>query len=256
MTLAMEAAAKAGKRFVVLDRPNPIGGQKVQGPLREGDFAFIAAHDLPLRHGLTAGELARLIASERQWKLDLEIVRCENWRRSQWFDETGLPWINPSPNMRSLEAAALYPGIGLLEFTNISVGRGTDAPFLMVGAPWIDADALAQDLTALDLPGVRIMPVQFTPNASTHAQTLCHGVRFTVTHREELDSLALGSALASALCRGYPAAFDTKNLNKLLLHAESAAAWRAGDPGSQVRAAWYSDERRFMLRRRPFLLYK
>ena len=256
MTLAMEAAAKAGKRFIVLDRPNPIGGQKVQGPLREGDFAFIAAHDLPLRHGLTAGELARLIASERQWKLDLEIVRCENWRRSQWFDETGLPWINPSPNMRSLEAAALYPGIGLLEFTNISVGRGTDAPFLMVGAPWIDADALAQDLTALALPGVRIMPVQFTPNASTYAQTLCHGVRFTVTHREELDSLALGSALASALCRGYPAAFDTQNLNKLLLHAESAAAWRAGAPGSQVRAAWYSDERRFMLRRRPFLLYK
>ena len=255
MTLAMEAAAKAGKRFIVLDRPNPIGGQKVQGPLREGDFAFIAAHDLPLRHGLTAGELARLIASERQWNLDLEVVRCENWRRSQWFDETGLPWINPSPNMRSLEAAVLYPGIGLLEFTNISVGRGTDAPFLMVGAPWIDADALAQDLTALALPGVRIMPVQFTPNASTYAQTLCHGVRFTVTHREELDSLALGSALASSLCRGYPAAFDTQNLNKLLLHAESAAAWRAGDPGSQVRAAWYSDERRFMLRRRPFLLY-
>ena len=256
MTLAMEAAAKAGKRFIVLDRPNPIGGQKVQGPLREGGFAFIAAHDLPLRHGLTAGELARLIASERQWNLDLEVVRCENWRRSQWFDETGLPWINPSPNMRSLEAAALYPGIGLLEFTNLSVGRGTDAPFLMVGAPWIDADALAQALTALDLPGVRIMPVQFTPNASTHAQTLCHGVRFTVTHREELDSLALGSALASALCRGYPAAFDTKNLNKLLLHAESAAAWRAGDPGSQVRAAWHRDERLFMLRRRPFLLYK
>jgi len=256
MTLAMEAAAQQGKRFVVLDRPNPIGGVAVEGPLREGGFEFIAAHRLPLRHGLTAGELALLIAAERKWKLDLEVIRCENWRRSQWYDETGLPWVNPSPNMRSLEAAALYPGIGMLEFTNLSVGRGTDAPFLLAGAPWIDEAALARELAGAGLPGVRIMPVRFTPTSSTYANQLCRGVRFTVTDREKLDSLALGSALASALCRRHAADFDPKNLNKLLLHAASAAALKAGRPGLEVRARWHQDERDFILRRRPFLLYK
>ena len=256
MTLAMEAAAKAGKRFVVLDRPNPIGGTAVGGPLREGGFDFIAAHPLPLRHGLTAGELARLIAAERKWKLDLQIVRCENWRRSQWYDETGLPWINPSPNMRSLEAAALYPGIGMLEFTNLSVGRGTDAPFLVVGAPWVDDEALARDLSSAGLAGVRVTPVRFTPAASKFENQLCRGVRFSVTDREALDSIALGAALASSLCRRQASEFDTRNLNRLLLHQPTAAALKAGAGWREVRALWRRDERAFVLRRRPYLLYK
>ncbi len=256
MALAMEAAAKHGKRFVVLDRPNPIGGTAVGGPLREGGFEFIAAHRIPLRHGLTAGELARLIASERKWKLDLDVVRCENWRRSQWHDETGLPWVNPSPNMRSLEAATLYPGIGMLEFTNLSVGRGTDTPFLVLGAPWIDEAALARELAAANLAGVRVSPVRFTPAASKFANQECRGVRFTVTDREALDSLSLGAAVASALCRRHVDQFETANLNKLLLHAPTLAALKAGKPWPEVRALWRKDERDFILRRRPFLLYK
>jgi uncharacterized protein YbbC (DUF1343 family)/CubicO group peptidase (beta-lactamase class C family) len=256
MTLAMEAATKAGKRFVVLDRPNPIGGTAVGGPLREGGFEFIAAHTLPLRHGLTAGELARMIAAERKWNLDLQVVRCENWRRSQWYDETGLPWVNPSPNMRSLEAAALYPGIGMLEFTNLSVGRGTDAPFLVVGAPWVDEAALARDLGSAGLPGVRVTPVHFTPAGSKFEKQLCRGVRFTITDREALDSIAVGAALASSLCRRQASEFDTTNLNKLLLHKASSAALKAGTPWPEVRALWRRDERAFILRRRPYLLYK
>jgi uncharacterized protein YbbC (DUF1343 family)/CubicO group peptidase (beta-lactamase class C family) len=256
MTLAMEAAAKQGRRFVVLDRPNPIGGTAVGGPLREGGFEFIAAHKIPLRHGLTAGELARLIAAERKWKLDLEVVRCENWRRWQWYDETGLPWVNPSPNMRSLEAAALYPGIGMLEFTNLSVGRGTDAPFLVVGAPWVDEAALARDLSSAGLAGVRVTPVRFTPTASKFENQLCRGVRFTITDREALDSIALGAALASSLCRRQATDFDTRNLNKLLLHKASVDAVVAGAPWPEIRALWRKDERAFILRRRPHLLYK
>jgi uncharacterized protein YbbC (DUF1343 family)/CubicO group peptidase (beta-lactamase class C family) len=256
MTLAMEAAAKQGKRFVVLDRPNPIGGTAVGGPLREGGFEFIAAHKIPLRHGLTAGELARLIAAERKWKLDLEVIRCENWKRSQWYDETGLPWVNPSPNMRSLEAAALYPGIGMLEFTNLSVGRGTDAPFLVVGAPWVDEAALARDLSSAGLAGVRVTAVRFTPTASKFENQLCRGVRFIITDREALDSIALGSALASSLCRRHAADFDTRNLNKLLLHKASADAIVAGVPWPEIRALWRKDERAFILRRRAHLLYK
>ena len=256
MALAMEAAAKVGKRFVVLDRPNPIGGTAVGGPLREGGFEFIAAHSLPLRHGLTAGELATLIAAERQWKLDLQVIRCENWKRSQWYDETGLPWIHPSPNMRSLEAAALYPGVGLLEFTNLSVGRGTDAPFLVVGAPWIDEEALARDLSTAGLPGVRVTPVRFTPAASKFENQRCRGVRFTVLDREALDSLALGAAVASSLCRRHAADFDTRNLNKLLLHEATATALKKGTPWPEVRALWRRDERTFILRRRPYLLYE
>jgi uncharacterized protein YbbC (DUF1343 family)/CubicO group peptidase (beta-lactamase class C family) len=256
MTLAMEAAAKTGKRFVVLDRPNPIGGTAVGGPLREGGFEFIAAHTLPLRHGLTAGELARMIAAERKWKLDLQVIRCENWRRSQWYDETGLPWVHPSPNMRSLEAAALYPGIGMLEFTNLSVGRGTDAPFLVVGAPWVDEAALARELSSAGLPGVRVTPVHFTPTGSKFENQLCRGVRFTITDREALDSIAVGAALASSLCRRQASEFDTTNLNKLLLHQASTAALKAGTPWPEVRALWRRDERAFILRRRPYLLYK
>lgn len=256
MVLAMESAEREGKRFVVLDRPNPIGGVAVGGPLREGEFDFIAAHRIPLRHGLTAGELARLIAAERKWKLDLQIIPCENWKRSQWQDETGLPWVNPSPNMRSLEAAALYPGIGMLEFTNLSVGRGTDSPFLVLGAPWIDEGALAREVSAAGLEGVRCAPVRFTPSTSRFANQECRGLRFSVTDREALDSLALGAAVASSLCRRHPQDFDSRLLNKLLLHRSSVEAMKAGRPWPEIRALWRKDERAFILRRRPFLLYK
>jgi uncharacterized protein YbbC (DUF1343 family) len=255
MALAMEVAAREGKRFVVLDRPNPIGGETVAGPLREGADSFTAAHSIPLRHGMTAGELARMIAAERKWSLDLRVVKCSGWKRPQLFDETGLPWINPSPNMRTLAAAILYPGIGMLEFTNLSVGRGTDTPFEIIGAPWIDEAALAAELTAAGIPGLRVMPVQFTPTASVYKDTLCRGVRISLTDRRQADALSLGTAIASALCRRHPNDFETRNLNRLLAHEPTASAIKSGRRWTEIRALWLGDTRAFRLRRRPFLLY-
>ncbi len=255
MSLCLQEAAKAKLRFVVLDRPNPVGGRAVEGPLREGPDSFTAAHTLPLRHGMTAGELARMISAEKELRADLHVIRCEGWRREALYDETTLPWINPSPNMRTMAAALLYPGIGVLEFTNISVGRGTDAPFELVGAPWIDAADLARELEGAHLPGLRVVPVSFTPTSSVHAGKECHGVRFTITDRTALRPTAVGMALASALARRHPAEWQTKNLDKLLCHAPTARAIKEGRSWQEITRPWAADERRFLLRRRPFLLY-
>lgn len=255
MCKSMEAAAAHQKEFIVLDRPNPIGGEVIEGPLREGADVFVAAHTIPLRHGMTVGEIAKMFATERKLNLKLTVVKCEGWTRDTWFDQTQLPWINPSPNMRSLNAATLYPGIGLLEFTNVSVGRGTDTPFEVVGAPWIDEMALARELSAAGLVGVQVMPVRFTPQASKFAKEECRGVRFTITDRRAFESTKLGAALASALCRRHPKDYETKNLNTLLLHQVTLAALKAGKPWPETCRLWAKDERDFRLRRRPFLLY-
>ncbi|MFY7952518.1 MAG: exo-beta-N-acetylmuramidase NamZ domain-containing protein, partial [Armatimonadaceae bacterium] len=173
----MVAAARNGLRYVVLDRPNPIGGDAVEGPLAdESRLSFTAFHSIPVRHGMTLGELARLIVADRKLKLELVVVKCEGWRRADWWDATGLTWVNPSPNMRSLTQATLYPGPALLEFTNVSVGRGTDTPFEVVGAPWIDGRLLADELAGRAIPGVAIVPVSFTPDASRFAGERCGGV--------------------------------------------------------------------------------
>src|SRR5262245_12394475 len=175
--LALEAAAKNKKSFVVLDRVNPINGQDVEGPLADPDkLTFTAHHPIPVRHGMTVGELALLFNKERNINADLHVVRVEDWRRSQWLDSTGLAWINPSPNMRSLTEATLYPGVCLLEPTNVSVGRGTDTPFEVIGAPWIDGRKLAEALNNAKLPGVRFAPVRFTPKSSVHKDAECGGV--------------------------------------------------------------------------------
>lgn len=255
MVLAMEVAGREKKKFVVLDRVNPINGLDVGGPLREGPDTFTAAHRLPVRHGMTAGEIARMVVQERKWTVDLHVVRCEGWRRSQYFDETGLPWVNPSPNMRSLIAAVLYPGVGLLEFTNLSVGRGTDSPFELVGAPWIDETALSADFNAAGLRGISAVPVQFTPAASVYNGQTCRGLRLLLKDRGECEPVAIAAALASALCRLHPKDYQTTNLNKLLCHERTAAAMKAGRPALEIRQLWRADERSFLLRRRKWLLY-
>ncbi|HMY71238.1 MAG TPA: DUF1343 domain-containing protein, partial [Blastocatellia bacterium] len=197
MGLALEEAAKNGKTFVVLDRVNPINGSDVEGPLADGDkLSFIAHHQIPVRHGMTVGELAQLFNKERNINATLQIVRVEDWKRTQWFDETGLVWVNPSPNMRSLTEATLYPGIGLIETTNVSVGRGTDTPFELVGAPWMDGRKLAEALNAANLPGVRFVPVRFTPKASVHKDAECSGVNIIITDRSRFDSVLTGMELA------------------------------------------------------------
>lgn len=254
---AMIAAKEYKKRFVVLDRPNPIGGVKVAGPmLDKGSESFVAFHHLPVRHGLTSGEIARMLNSELDLQLDLEVVRCEGWSRDQMYDATGLLWVNPSPNMRSLTQALLYPGVGLLETTNLSVGRGTDTPFELVGAPWMDARRLADELNALEIAGVRFIPVEFIPESSKFEGQLCQGVNISVTDRSEMEPLQVGLGLATTLRRLYPDAWETKSLNRLLVNQACFSAVVEGKGLEQVLDLSREGVSDYLRRREPFLLYR
>jgi uncharacterized protein YbbC (DUF1343 family)/CubicO group peptidase (beta-lactamase class C family) len=235
MGMAMEAAAEAKVKFIVLDRVNPIGGVVVEGPLPEGPPLFTSWHPIPIRHGKTVGELARQFRDERKIDVDLTVIPVKGWSREQWQDEAGLPWVNTSPNMRSLNAAALYPGIGLLERA-LSVGRGTPTPFEILGAPYIDGAALIRE--AGPLPGVALEPVRFTPLASIHKDHPCGGVRLTITDRRALRSVDVGLALASALARLYPTQFPIDDIQPLLRHRATLEAIRAGKPVADLRSLW------------------
>ncbi len=252
----MEAASEGGLRVVVLDRPNPITGTRVEGPPADGDkLSFTAYHPLPVRHGMTVGELARLFQAERPFSCPLEVIPCEGWRRRDWYDATGLLWTDPSPNMRSLTAAALYPGVGLLEMTNLSVGRGTDAPFELIGAPYIDPRALAAALNAEAMPGVRAVPLALTPHASVFAGESCGGVRLLVTDREALDAVQTGLTLATTLRRLYPDAWHYEKLLTLLANRTVFEAVVAGTDYEVLTPLWEADRQDFLARRQPFLLY-
>jgi uncharacterized protein YbbC (DUF1343 family) len=249
MALAMEAAAEAHKKFIVLDRVNPIGGAAFEGPIAEGEWSFIAFHPIVVRHGMTAGELARMVKDEKHLDVDLEVVQLKGWKREMWQDDAGLPWINTSPNMRSLDAAALYPGIGLLE-SAMSVGRGTATPFELAGAPYIDPDSLAREMNALNLAGIRFEPVRFTPDASVFKNQLCGGVRFVITDRKALKPVTVGVALATTIRRLYGERFDVEKMAGLLRKPPVLEAIRKGRP-----ADWSSDEATFAARRANYLLY-
>lgn len=252
----LEAASAHGLRVVVLDRPNPITGLAAEGPLPDPDkLSFTACHFLPVRHGLTMGELARLFHAERELSCPLEVVPCEGWHRGDWYDHTGLLWVNPSPNMRSLAAALLYPGVGLLEFTPVSVGRGTGTPFEVFGAPYVDARAFASCLRAQGVPGVGFVPVEFVPSASVYAGEACGGVQFVVANREEMDSVRLGLTLARVLREMYPAQWQPDKLLTLLANGEAFADVLAGKPFADIAAGWASPLAAWKARRAPFLLY-
>ncbi len=256
MRNAMEAASHHGLKFVVLDRPNPIDGVTVSGPVLDaGSESFVGAHTLPVRHGMTVGEIARMLNAELRLGLDLEIVPITHWSREMLLDETGLTWINPSPNMRSLTQAVLYPGVGLLETTNISVGRGTDTPFEVIGAPWMDGRLLAADLAGHKLPGVRFVPIRFTPRSSKHAGVECGGVNLIVTSRAAFEPLRTGIAIARVLRSRYAAEWETSSLNRLLANQETAAAILEARPVSEIVNLWEPDLRQFLRRREEFLLY-
>ncbi|MFZ5832686.1 MAG: exo-beta-N-acetylmuramidase NamZ family protein [Planctomycetota bacterium] len=254
---AMQAAAERGIRFVVLDRPNPIGGVEVAGPLLdEGSRSFVGFHPMPVRHGMTIGELARMFRAELKLDLDLEVVQVENWRRSWYFDETGLPWINPSPNMRSLTEAILYPGIGLLETTNLSVGRGTETPFELFGAPWFDGEKLAAALREADLPGVSFRAITFTPQASVFARQQCSGVGITITDRGEFEPVRTGLEIAHQLRTLYPDTWSAAAYRRLLGNAAVHKALLAGKPVEQIEANYRPALAEFIRRRADYLLYK
>lgn len=257
MGLAMQAAESQDKRFMVLDRPNPIGGIAVAGPmLDKGMESFVGFHSLPVRHGMTVGELARMFKSELGLeRLQLAVVKCENWIRNAYFDETGLPWINPSPNMRNLNEAILYPGIGLWETTNISVGRGTDTPFELVGAPWIDATRLAAALNSHQIPGVQFTPRQFVPSSSKYDGEDCGGVQISITNRQLLDPIRLGITFATTLHSLYPNQWKIDDGMRLLCNQATLDAIKAGKTPDQILREIDHSLIDFYARRKPFLLY-
>jgi len=242
-------------KFIVLDRVNPIGGVTVAGPVRLGPSQFIAYHDIPVQHGMTVGELARMINAERTLGAKLQVVKIEGWKRDQLFDTTGQPWTNPSPNMRSLTQALLYPGIGLLE-TAMSVGRGTDTPFEVIGAPYIDDVKLASQLNALGQPGVRFVPIRFTPDYSVHKDESCGGVNIIITDRHKLRVVPLGIDIARVLHELYPKSFPLAKVGRLLCHPSTLEALGQGKTLVQIEALWKTEQVKFASRRAKYLLYK
>lgn len=252
----MEEAAKAKVAVVVLDRPDPIGGVAVEGPPADpSSLSFTAVHTIPIRPGMTLGEVAKMVAAERSIPVDLSVVSASGWRRSLFYDETGLPWVPPSPNLRTPGQALLYPGVALLETTNVSVGRGTDTPFEVVGAPWLDAAALARTLSGRRLPGLRFVEVEFTPASSTHAGKPCRGVRIAVVDRAAVKPVALGLELACALRDLHPREWDRSRFGVLLAHAASIARFERGEGAASIESGWAAALMEFERRRGAYLLY-
>jgi uncharacterized protein YbbC (DUF1343 family) len=257
MAYVMEEAAKRRIRVVVLDRPNPINGWAIEGPTIDREsLGFVAYFPMPVRHGMTLGELAQLFNAENKIGADLVVVSLKNWARGLWYDDTGLPWINPSPNMRNMTQAALYPGVGSVEYANISVGRGTSAPFEQFGAPWIDGVELASTLNGRNLAGIRFYPVSFTPVSSKYKDEACQGVHMIVTDREALRPVRVGLEIASALHRLYGAKFEVGTTAKLTGSSGQLAQVASGvDPG-RIASAWSADEARWRLLRAKYLIYR
>lgn len=253
----MEEAARRKIAVMVLDRPNPVGGWIIEGPVNDKALtAYVAYLPMPIRHGLTLGELARFFNAENRIGADLTVVEMKGWSRSMWFDETGLMWVNPSPNMRNQVQAMLYPGIGAIEGSNISVGRGTDTPFEQIGAPWIDGEQLAETLNARRIPGVSFYPLTFTPTASKYAKEVCQGVFMVVTDRASLKPVRVGFEIASALCRLYPSQYKLESSEILIGSKSVIARLKAGDDPAAVVASLAAEEARWRLKRAPFLLYR
>jgi len=252
----LEAAAKTGVEVIVLDRPNPITGSFVQGPVSEaGRESFTNYWTLPIRHGMTLGELAKMFNADRNINARLTIVPMEGWLRGDWFDSTGLAWVNPSPNLRSVTEATLYPGVALIEGTNVSVGRGTDAPFELVGAPWIKSRELATYLNAREVAGVRFVPMTFTPTASNYAGQKCEGVNLILTDRNALDAPELGIELAAALKKLYPMDYKMERMMELLANQAAYDDLSAGKDPRRIAQDWQEELEKFEATRKKHLLY-
>ena len=253
----LEGAAKAGISVVVLDRPNPIGGAYFQGPMSEpGHENFTNYGPIPVRHGMTLGELAKMFNSEHKINAKLAVIAMQGWMRGDWFDSTGLEWRNPSPNLRSLTEATLYPGVALIEGTNVSVGRGTDTPFEVVGAPWINGREMAEYLNARQIAGVRFVPVTFTPSSSNYAGQACHGVNIVLTGREFLDAPELGIELASALAKLYPQQFHLDKMLDILASERVYKQLSEGEDPRRIAIDWQDDLGKFEKIRERYLIYK
>jgi uncharacterized protein YbbC (DUF1343 family) len=257
MLYAVEEAAKAKKPFFILDRPNPITGTHVEGPVIDKDLeSFVGCYDVPLRHGMTFGELATMANREQHWSAELHVIKMKDWERGDWFDATTLTWVNPSPNMPSLNAALLYPGIAMLEADrNYSVGRGTGAPFEQIGADWMQGQSLAQYLNSRFIPGVRVYATRFRPVSSNFEGKDVEGVRFVITDREAFDSTRLGIEVAAALERLFPGKPDLEKCRYLIGNREAVEEIKSGQDASIVWSQAQAQAKQFAERRKPYLLY-
>ena len=262
MSLAMEAAAENGKTFVVLDRPNPINGKSVQGNILEPVLAsFVGLYPIPVRHGMTAGELAKMFNGQG-WlagriKAELIVIPMDGWRRRMWYDRTHLRFIKPSPNMPDLETAAVYPGLCLLEGTNVSEARGTTMPFRQFGAPWIDSKLLAERLNALNLPAMRFEPVRFTPTSSKYKGRECHGVRILVTDRDRLTPYSSGVRIVNEICRMYPDRLEwkTAHFDRLCGTSKIRSAITGRSSLDVLQNKWQAELESFLEIRARHLIY-
>ena len=268
MAFCMAACAKTGVRVIVLDRPNPIGGLAVEGPiLQTGYESFVGRYPIPVRHGMTIGELAGFFNERFGIGCELSIVPMEGWRREMHWADTGLPWVSPSPNMPTPETTLVYPGLCLLEGTNLSEGRGTTRPFELFGAPWLNPSALADDLNALELPGARFRPCRFKPTFQKHAGVVCDGAQIHVTDPAAFRPFRTGVEVIAAARRQSPADFAWRDTEYEFVTDRPAIDLLTGsdrvraviDGGGDVRdleAAWNADEAAFVEERKPYLLYR
>src|SRR6266478_1644618 len=257
LVYALEEGGRRGIQVMVLDRPNPITGSVVEGPLMDPDMrSFTAPHTIPVRTGMTIGEFAQMVVAERKLPVKLTVVPLERWQRGQWFDETGLPWVNPSPNIRTPTQALLYSGVGLLEATNLSVGRGTDIPFEVLGAPWIEPQGLAAALNQQGLRGVSFQPIWFTPTADQYANVLCGGVRIVITDREAIRPVTVAFALARTLRERHRDQFRPESIQNLLVNRSTMWAFLRGEVLDRLVAWAEVDRSSFLNRRASYLMYR
>jgi uncharacterized protein YbbC (DUF1343 family) len=257
MGYCMEAATKHKIPFFVLDRPDPLGGEKIQGPMLDPSrISFVGYFRLPVIYGMTFGELARMFNTENKLGLDLHVVAMKNWRRSQTFDQTGLTWIPPSPNLRTLNEVYLYPGVEILQPAGVSVGRGTDAPFEQLGAPWIHSDVLLNSLNAKQVPGVRFTAASFTPSDGLYKSEACAGVELAVSDRAAFNSIRTGLEIADSLHRLYPERFQVTKLMDLLASQTTVDALIKYQSPADIIASWADDLGHFSTLRAKYLLYE
>jgi uncharacterized protein YbbC (DUF1343 family) len=256
MAYCMEAAAKHHIPFVVLDRPDPLGAEVIEGPMLDsGRESFTGYFPMPVRYGMTLGELAGMFNAENKIGADLHVFAMKNWRRSETYDQTGLRWIPPSPNLPTLDAEFLYPGIEILQAGGLSVGRGTETPFEIIGAPWVRAGELAQELNRRKIPGVRIAPVQFTPREGLYRGEPCQGVTLRITDRSRIASMRMGLEIADTMNRTYPDKFQLEKTIELLGSQSTIDRLKRFDDPGEIVSGWSADLARFRAMRDKYLLY-
>ena len=258
LAICMEEAAKHDIKFMVLDRPNPIGGLYVDGPIQDPDLyrGFTAYFPMPVTHGMTIGELAQMFNDYFGIQCDLEVVKMEGWKRSMYFDETGLPWVNPSPNIRNVTEELLYPGLAMTEGTNVSVGRGTATPFELYGTPWADAEELTREMQSRRIPGLAFEPVSFTPDKSRYKDERCNGFRVRITDREALKIVPAGIHLIDALYKLYPEEYQIDRIRGLVGQQAIIDMIKERKPVEEIVLSWQNDLKEFIKIRQRFLIYR